>query len=275
MNEKELISFIEHKINFHKLKLKENVINTNDIHKNKFYKEISNLSGKKNRAHDVLQIEKKIIELDLTLRQLFPGGHKDDKVNFCKQLAYSMMLSKDKNGLHLNRLNISAWLSICAPLVNKIPRSLEQFKHKFGDYKKEDQWFSELHLNSMVKHKLRRIYRNPLANIVVAETLSDNGVVEETEIIKKSKHDEYEFLSYNKEDKLRPFGVIENHHGKNFLSYNPQSCFGCHYNFDTHKFNIVSPSAKALNLKEIVMSDKLKFKRLMQLRQDEMLIVKY
>ena len=174
-------------------------------------------------------------------------------MNFFDQSAQKTLLRKDYIGL---------WISMCGPILNEIPSQLQDFKIKFGDYRFNRHWSRDFVLNSMVKHKLRKVYRHKKKGLVVAETFSDEGELEETEVTYRNPQNQLMFLLYNKHGELRPFGRTVNHLGKKFLNLNPQSCFGCHFNSTTLEFDVVRPNADLLKLRSYFLAEDVKNKRL-------------
>ena len=110
----------------------------------------------------------------------------------------------------------------------------------------------ELHPISPAKQAGRRIYRRQGTDglwVSVAESIEDNCSVRETEIIIRRENRQAEFLVFD-------------HHGlrvehayfptprpnEDTVRFAPSTCMGCHYTFDTRKFNVPTPSFEALNL---------------------------
>ena len=74
----------------------------------------------------------------------------------------------------------------------------------------------------------------------------------------KLKEKSVQFKPYNQSARFWVFddkGVRVNHaffptrrQGEDSVKFAPNTCMGCHYTFDSRKFNVVTPSFEALNL---------------------------
>jgi len=144
--------------------------------------------------------------------------------------------------------NTKAWLAVCAPILQNAPKSLTEFKARFGDYTAGSGWDSELHPVSMAKLAPRRIYRNQAKHISVAESISEACTVRETEVVIERPDGIVDFWSYGPDGKQENHGFFPAKLGVDAVKPTPDSCMGCHYKFDSRRFDIRIPSYKALGL---------------------------
>jgi len=149
---------------------------------------------------------------------------------------------------------LKAWLNVCAAQKDDAPSSLVQFQERFGRFDaeallKSGEWSAELHPRSRAKLVGRRTFRNMARSVSVAQTLAPSCEVLETEAIVRTPSGHLQFLVYDAEGKRVDHAFFPTPRGDSISRPSPQSCLGCHYTFDTRRFNVVIPSYAALNLR--------------------------
>jgi len=137
------------------------------------------------------------------------------------------------------------WLSQCYYPTIAFPRDLEEFKLKYGDFKK---WGGDFHPFSMAKQGPRRLYRQNSPAISVAETLGANCEVRETEVVIEGPKGETTFGAFNGQGRAIEFSEFPAANGRIIIRSSPDSCLGCHLKLDTRKFNVRIPSFLGLGL---------------------------
>lgn len=173
---------------------------------------------------------------------------------------------------------IKAWLAACAAPVAGLPRDLDALRAEIGDWRAASGdtlpprpprpprpaytprpsrtpvglsgWTVELHPTSRAKFAGRRIYRNETARISIAESLSADCEVTETEVIWERPGRELLFASYSTHAGGRnvEYGHFPGAGGREAVKFTPDSCMGCHYTFDERRFVVRAPNFEALNL---------------------------
>ena len=150
------------------------------------------------------------------------------------------------------QLGAKAWLAQCAPVLQRVPTTVDSLKAQYGDYTRQSGWIQELHPVSIAKLAGRRIYRRMLPDgtrISVAESLAADCRVKETEVIVGSPDGPMQFFSYGARDQQAPHGYFPTAIGTEQVKLTPDSCMGCHYTFDERRFNVMAPSHEALGLR--------------------------
>ncbi len=148
------------------------------------------------------------------------------------------------------------WLSQCNYPVTSFPKDLANFKTQFGDYSK---WSGDFHPYSMAKQGPRRIYRKSVPAVSVAETLGENCLPKETEVVIQSLTGITTFGVFDSKGQRIEFSEFPIANGSNSIRLAPDSCLGCHLKLDTRKFNVRIPSYIALGL-EVMEHHKIKIK---------------
>ena len=147
---------------------------------------------------------------------------------------------------------VRSWLSYCAPLLTEAPQNIEIFKGRFGDYHHDGDWTREFHPVSPAKQAGRRIFRRQLQDgtlVSVAESTADDCSVIETETIVKRAGQQAKFWVFSENNERVAHAFFPSRKpGIDAVKYAPNTCMGCHYTFDTRRFNIVTPSFDALKL---------------------------
>jgi len=201
---------------------------------------------------------KTVNEADRLNQQLNSCNRTHDKRQCCKGLLSSWVFAKGKGfpqGKHLNPnlVTTRAWLSICGPIISDLPKTLEEFKEKYGQFDTALDWAQELHPQSMAKQGGRRVYRKYLrkykVDISSAQTLDPKCNVTETEVVMRSPSGLMKFFGYDANGHLTPLGIFPMTQGRKSIRVTPESCLGCHYKFDSREFNVQIPSYEALQLK--------------------------
>ncbi len=137
------------------------------------------------------------------------------------------------------------WLSQCNYPATSFPKDLADFKSQYGDYSK---WSGDFHPYSMAKQGPRRIYRKSAPAVSVAETLGENCVARETEVVIQGPTGITTFGVFDSKGQRIEFSEFPIANGNNSIRLVPESCLGCHLKFDTRKFNVRIPSYVGLGL---------------------------
>ncbi|MEI8027494.1 MAG: hypothetical protein WCI18_14190 [Pseudomonadota bacterium] len=176
--------------------------------------------------------------------EVLPPSYRDakeaSKIDFS-----SLMKEADSNSAVFKHAGARVWLSQCNYPATSFPKDLADFKSQYGDYSK---WSGDLHPYSMAKQGPRRIYRQSAPSVSVAETLGENCVVRETEVVIQGPTGITTFGVFDSKGHRIEFSEFPIANGNSSIRIVPESCLGCHLKFDTRKFNVRIPSYVGLGL---------------------------
>ena len=150
-----------------------------------------------------------------------------------------------------NHLGLKAWLSYCDGATSDTPDTLDTLRFRFGDYRTDPAWVVELHPTSLAKQAGRRIFRRQFSDgsvMSVADTLGDGCKIRETEVIFAIPGRSQQFWSFDAHGQNVHHGHFPVRKGIEVVRFTPDACLGCHYEFDTRRFNVMAPSFEALHL---------------------------
>ena len=136
--------------------------------------------------------------------------------------------------------------------LSENPQSLKDYCQTIGDFTSDPEWQKELHLNSYVKSGARRIFRNKRLKQTIAQTLSDNGEIIETEIIDYRNERAPSFQSYDAKGLLQPYTIQKHSYGVTSIQLSQINCYTCHYKYDSKRFNVLQPSQESLQLQAVL-----------------------
>lgn len=148
---------------------------------------------------------------------------------------------------------LKAWLGACHVVLNKAPENIAEFLRVFApDLGNKSVWNKTLHAKSRAKRGPRRVFSKNDASISVAETLNPDCTVKETEVVRRRVDGSLDYWVYDAAGLLTPLSHFPAP-GKNNVfvtvdKLSPDSCMGCHYNFETRQFDQLKVSADLLRL---------------------------
>jgi len=101
-------------------------------------------------------------------------------------------------------------------------------------------WQNRIVALSKVKGKKRVLYHSPngMPEMSIAQTVENEGVIRETEVILKREDNSghYDFYAYDKDGKPTNESIFFNAQNKNVVGPVPHTCMSCHYDGRTRTF---------------------------------------
>lgn len=148
---------------------------------------------------------------------------------------------------------LKAWLGACHTVLNQAPQRIEIFRKEIApDLGNPGRWSSMLHPKSRAKRGPRRVYSRNDGQISIAETLRADCSVQETEVLRRRPDGSLDYWVYDTNGQLTPvshFPAPSGNKGfKTVEKLSPDSCMGCHYDFETRHFDQLKVSADLLGL---------------------------
>lgn len=148
---------------------------------------------------------------------------------------------------------MKAWLSSCHGELSGAPSSLSKFLETMAaDLRDPQRWQISFHAKSRAKRLPRRIYARTDGELSFAETLNTDCSVQETEVIRRRSDGALDFWVYDATGRLSPKSHFPAPRSDNTFEtvekLAPDSCMGCHYDFETRKFDRMKVSAEELRL---------------------------
>ena len=84
----------------------------------------------------------------------------------------------------------------------------------------------------------------------MAESLDESCGIRETEVIEKRAGQATRFYVFDEKNQRVSFAYFPTRTPQqDAVRFAPETCMGCHYTFDSRRFDVVAPSFESLNLK--------------------------
>jgi hypothetical protein len=194
---------------------------------------------------------------DLQRKLLDSAGSSSDKA--AELLSWTKLSARDDQNnanqaaLSYQLAGLKAWLSSCHGALSGAPALLSDFLQSMAaDLKEPSRWKTSLHVKSRAKRLPRRIHARTDGRLSFAETLNADCSIQETEVIRVRPDGALDYWVYDASGKLSPTSHFPAPKSdKSFETVEklaPDSCMGCHYDFETRHFDRLKVSADELRL---------------------------